>query len=318
MNVDGHSFRLNPDITARHILPRIALPPSLPIGSAPYTRANVTHPRLHIRNMADALVVLEAVRRRLLRLITVRLSGSERDELQAGNVFVWEESDEDGGLVRWTDGRRWSQSRVVGDSLFYQEKIEMTDAEKDAKALRRAQRVVNPSLNLAPPPRNKRPGKSDGLTKQTYSFQVVKQQGRRSCKWHLVAYTRLPVLEDYDVFADIRAPEGVFSKSRTAEIPPDARSEPRTPPTPYSSRPLGHRWSQQINGYRRDEPVAAPQLPSSIIFDGEATGQMELESSVENLNATPRATVALEPHAQPVDVVSQEGRRILDALRIRI
>lgn len=33
----------------------------------------------------------------------------EREQLQAGNVFVWEEAEDsdEGGLLRWTDGRRW-------------------------------------------------------------------------------------------------------------------------------------------------------------------------------------------------------------------
>ena len=59
-----------------------------------------------------------------------------------------------GGLERWTDGRRWfvipllptdfahclatrSQSRMRGDYLFYEEKIETTPEEKEAKAARR-------------------------------------------------------------------------------------------------------------------------------------------------------------------------------------
>ena len=102
------------------------------------------------------LIVLEAVRRGVLPLITLRLSGSERDQLRNGNVFVWEESPEDGGLMRWTDGRRWlddfvsctfakadfyadfrSQSKVCADCLLYQEKIEVTAEERKAKAMRR-------------------------------------------------------------------------------------------------------------------------------------------------------------------------------------
>ena len=32
--------------------------------------------------------------------------------IQYGAIFVWEESDDDLGLKRWTDGRVWSQSRM--------------------------------------------------------------------------------------------------------------------------------------------------------------------------------------------------------------
>jgi len=107
-----------------------------------------------IRDVHDAHIVLEAVRRNVLPLIKRRLLASERDQLQSGHVYVWQEAQNDGGLLRWTDGRRWSssanvtfpilltierrsQSRMRGDHLFYEEKIEITQEERDAKAARR-------------------------------------------------------------------------------------------------------------------------------------------------------------------------------------
>lgn len=102
-----------------------------------YNPSCVTHPALHIRDVHDAHIVLEAVRRNVLPLIKRRLLASERDQLQSGHVYVWQEAQNDGGLLRWTDGRRWSQSRMRGDHLFYEEKIEITQEERDAKAARR-------------------------------------------------------------------------------------------------------------------------------------------------------------------------------------
>ncbi|KAJ7358582.1 Gti1/Pac2 family-domain-containing protein, partial [Mycena albidolilacea] len=173
-----------------------------------------------IRNVNDALVVLEAVRIGILPLITLRLSGSERDELRSGNVFVWEESTENGGLVRWTDGRRWSQSKVCAECLFYQEKIEVTEEEREAKAMRRAKRICNPGTSIPPPRRNQRPSKSGGLTKQTYSFHVRLPGSATTRKWHAVAYTlwperaSLPVIDNYPALRDIRIPAGVFARSK--------------------------------------------------------------------------------------------------------
>lgn len=108
---------------------------------------------LDVRDAKDAHIVLEAVRLNMLPLIRRRLTASEREQLVSGNVFVWEEAENDGGLLRWTDGRRWlvsssyflsidilcksitrSQSRMRGDYLFYEEKMETTQEEKDAKA----------------------------------------------------------------------------------------------------------------------------------------------------------------------------------------
>ena len=99
-------------------------------------------------------MLFEAVRLNVLPLITRRLNGNERAQLRSGNIFVWEESESKGGLSRWTDGRRWydiqlyysivfehrfprSQSRMRGDFLWYEEQIEMSQDERDAKAARR-------------------------------------------------------------------------------------------------------------------------------------------------------------------------------------
>jgi hypothetical protein len=43
----------------------------------------------------------------VLPLIKRRLAAHERTQLWSGNVFVWEESEYEDGLVRWTEGRRW-------------------------------------------------------------------------------------------------------------------------------------------------------------------------------------------------------------------
>lgn len=60
-----------------------------------------------IRNAADAQIVFEAVRLNILPMIRRRLGPTERDMLRSGEIFVWEETDQKGGLERWTDGRRW-------------------------------------------------------------------------------------------------------------------------------------------------------------------------------------------------------------------
>lgn len=62
---------------------------------------------IDIRNAADAQVVFEAVRLNILPMIRRRLGPTERDILRSGEIFVWEETDQKGGLERWTDGRRW-------------------------------------------------------------------------------------------------------------------------------------------------------------------------------------------------------------------
>ena len=96
-----------------------------PLMNYPPNHSIVTHPSLRsclyykvtyscvpdmstdMRDGRDAQVILEAVRLNILPLIKRRLLASERDEIQSGHIYVWEEAQDDGGLLRWTDGRRW-------------------------------------------------------------------------------------------------------------------------------------------------------------------------------------------------------------------
>ena len=94
-----------------------------------------------------------------------------------------------------------------GDYLFYEEKIETTPEEKEAKAARRCASWLQPAWVLtadkyararrtldpfaappAPMRRQDRPSKPDGLTKQTYSTHVHTRRGEPPRKWHIVAY----------------------------------------------------------------------------------------------------------------------------------
>ncbi|TCD62463.1 hypothetical protein EIP91_006833 [Steccherinum ochraceum] len=206
-------------------------------------QSSATHPALHLRDARDAHIVFEAVRQKILPLITRRITAIEREQVISGNVFVWEEAEhKQGGLERWTDGRRWSQSRMRGDYLFYEEKVETTPEEKEAKAARRlvasillhvkheyntmfscirARKTLDPfSYQPAPTRRQDRPSKPDGLTKQTYSTHVHVSNSEPPRKWHIVAYfsgddyTRLPVVDNYEYLRGVRIPDGVYSSAK--------------------------------------------------------------------------------------------------------
>ena len=75
----------------------------------------------HVATPQDAVVLLEACRVGYIPSCGKRLTEAERDQLiQSGSVFVWTE---DGSQVkRWTDGRKWSPSRIHGPFLVYWER----------------------------------------------------------------------------------------------------------------------------------------------------------------------------------------------------
>nr|GAT52710.1 predicted protein [Mycena chlorophos] len=303
----------------------------------------VTHPSLHIRDVADAHKVLEAVRLNLLPLIRRRLLAHERAQLRSGNVFVWEECEDvdDGGLVRWTEGRRWSQSRMRGDYLFYEEKVQTTYQEKQAKAARRATRASDPGAVLPPPPKRKdRPAKEDGLTKQTYSVSVrLPGPGGMVAtrKWHIVAYfsaadfALLPVVEHYEYLRNIRVPDGIFISSRVPcgrQRFPSNRSHSddaesasqsgasRSPTTPSFelSSPDVDFFAVPLNQHQNPRPYLLP--PPQAGGGPGAIPRMSLPPLASlGYPSPPLRPVMGHRHSSPTARSSSEDRRILDRLR---
>jgi len=67
----------------------------------------------------DALVLLEACLSGLVQPLARRPPENERESLtRSGYVFIY---DETSGMTRWTDGRKWSPSRMQGNFLLYRE-----------------------------------------------------------------------------------------------------------------------------------------------------------------------------------------------------
>ncbi|KAI9433102.1 hypothetical protein F5148DRAFT_1278696 [Russula earlei] len=281
-----------------------------------------THPSLHIRDARDAHIILEAVRLNILPLITRRLSSTEREQLGSGNVFVWEEAEFKGGLERWTDGRR--------DYLFYEEKLEATQEERDLKAARRARRALDP---LSVPPltnrRQDRPSKPNGLTKQTFSTQVYLPGANAPRKWHIVAYfagndyTRLQTIDDIEQLRNIRVPHGIYVSSKGSYKRADSYPcEPDDDESVYSSGRSshpGHPGSSSSNAMlvpthayaRSPQPVATrPQSPLS--------GNLPRLSSV--VGQAPPLPVGLpgSPNSRPYAPRSAEDSRVLNAFRLAL
>ncbi|KAJ7051730.1 Gti1/Pac2 family-domain-containing protein [Mycena amicta] len=316
----------------------------------------LTHPSLHIRHVADAHKVLEAVRLNILPLIRRRLLAHERAQLRSGNVFVWEECEDvdEGGLVRWTEGRRWSQSRMRGDYLFYEEKVETTSEEKQAKAARRASKASDSSSVLPPPPKRKdRPAKQDGLTKQTYSVSVrLPGPDAATRKWHIVAYfstadyALLPVVDHYDYLRNLRVPDGIFMSSRMPVPCDNGRERERLPSSAYSDE------TDSNSNSTRASHSPAPASPSFELVaprrSFSSPGPYHTSSSTANANpyalpppemhrgTSSASRVSLPPlsslgyptprpllvqrhsSSQHTRLLSPEDRRLLDSLRVAL
>ncbi|KAI9138772.1 hypothetical protein BKA69DRAFT_1089919 [Paraphysoderma sedebokerense] len=81
-------------------------------------------------------------------------------KLSIGSVYVWDQ--DEAGIIRWTDDRKWSNSKNIGDFVGY---IEATDNSVSQHST---------SSNSAPP---------EPLNKKVISFETKERR-----KFHLVAY----------------------------------------------------------------------------------------------------------------------------------
>lgn len=73
-----------------------------------------------IESTQDALIIFEACNLGILRRVKRRLGDEERKLcVRPGAVFVYDENES--GIKRWTDGREWSPSRILGNFLVYRE-----------------------------------------------------------------------------------------------------------------------------------------------------------------------------------------------------
>ncbi|KAL1916414.1 uncharacterized protein VTP21DRAFT_5605 [Calcarisporiella thermophila] len=73
----------------------------------------------YIETTHDTLLIYEACHRQMLPRVTRRLQEKERAVIRSGSVFVFDERES--GIKRWTDGRVWSPSRILGNFLIYRE-----------------------------------------------------------------------------------------------------------------------------------------------------------------------------------------------------
>lgn len=121
----------------------------------------------YIKTPQDALIIFEACRKSKLQRVQRRLSSKERVQIRSGSVFAWDERE--AGMRRWTDGKTWSPSRVLGSFLTYR--------ELDTK---RRPRRLSLTINKSSIACSYKP---DGLIKQSFSICTAANQ-----KLHLISY----------------------------------------------------------------------------------------------------------------------------------
>ncbi|KAI9321421.1 Gti1/Pac2 family-domain-containing protein [Dichotomocladium elegans] len=136
----------------------------------------------YIETTRDSLLIFEACRRGLIPRVNRRLQEKDRDLVQSGAVFCFDENES--GIKRWTDGLVWSPSRILGNFLVYREldkRSSQSDDEMSRKGThnpsnRQQERALVGSLT------NSYRFRVDGLIKKSMSLTV------NGVSQHLVSY----------------------------------------------------------------------------------------------------------------------------------
>ncbi|KAG1039271.1 hypothetical protein G6F43_012549 [Rhizopus delemar] len=150
----------------------------------------------YIKTAQDALLIFEACQKGTLQRVKRRLSSKERSEIRSGSIFAWDERE--AGMRRWTDGRTWSPSRVLGSFLTYRE----LDTKKRPRS--------NNGVFCYKP---------DGLIKQSFSICTASNQ-----KLHLISYyskadiSRLTRPSDDPRLSKIEIPKGHYPEINPLDI----------------------------------------------------------------------------------------------------
>ncbi|KAJ2836641.1 Global transcription regulator sge1, partial [Coemansia erecta] len=105
------------DINPQEVISPVNTPPTEVVIGGPGACFTVTG--LRIQNTRDALTVFEACRQGLLPRVIRRLNDDEKQQIDDGTVVVFDEKE--AKMKRWTDGRLWTPSRILGNFLVYRE-----------------------------------------------------------------------------------------------------------------------------------------------------------------------------------------------------
>lgn len=274
--------------------PSPSLRPPSPMPQSP------TCSGIKIRSVHDAQVILYACHIGRLEMIKTRLDSADRHALASGNVYAWEErsprSDPMGsGIERFTEGKRWTASRLRDDFLFYYEKY-LHLSEHD-------QRIVSP------------PKDWDPFVKQTYSAWVNTENGNR--KWHLTAYytqrteDRLGTIDDIPALRDIVVPPGYFISNADirSNRPVDAQHNAQRSYNPLHQppRPLHHTPSPDSHYPAQSSPYSAASSVFSHVQTTRYDHQGYLPRFSDGLGDLPPVTHNSEPQtarARPTRPVS--------------
>ncbi|KAI8916836.1 Gti1/Pac2 family-domain-containing protein [Entophlyctis helioformis] len=134
-----------------------------------------------IETTQDALALFEACRIGVLHPVNQRLTDAQKADIQSGSCFIF--CERTSGIKRWTDGRLWGPSRILGHFLVYrqlEQKIPQPRHEKYDKSNRKVIEINGKKATVGS--KGTCVVLEDGLIKKTVAATINGE------KFHLVSY----------------------------------------------------------------------------------------------------------------------------------
>lgn len=280
----------------------------------------------YIKTPQDALLVFEACRRGILNRVQRRLTSKERMDIRSGSVFAWDERE--AGMRRWTDGRTWSPSRVLGSFLTYK--------ELDTKRRPRRPPAMLPGVKQVA-----FSYKHNGLIKQSFSICTASNQ-----KIHLISYYaksdvlsgKLTRPSNDPTLSAIEIPKGLYPELNPLDIggghtaamlsiicsaaAAAGQQQQQQPRDPYRRQNSIDSMSSHSSSSASPPPSLTSASPQSSEDDFHDNLLSPLTTNTASPNLIlPNTEIATKPRLLPIqDIVweklpSSEDERQLNALR---
>ncbi|CAO3695658.1 unnamed protein product [Rhizopus stolonifer] len=258
----------------------------------------------YIKTPQDALIIFEACRKSKLSQVKRRLSSKERMQIKSGSVFAWDERE--AGMRRWTDGRTWSPSRVLGSFLTYRE----LDTKRRPRRLSLSTHKQALSCSY----------KKNGLIKQSFSICTANNQ-----KLHLISYySKSDILTGHlkqpsadPLLSSITVQKGLYPELNPLDTSGGHSATIHNMRMSLSTPVLSRQYSIDSS---IDFPVSPPSLSSSpSTYNND---DIMIETSSPLLQCQPTLTLKSNllplPHTQDINwerIPSSEDQRQLKALQ---
>ncbi|KAI3649595.1 hypothetical protein MP228_005227 [Amoeboaphelidium protococcarum] len=257
-----------------------------------------------VQDANDAAILIQAAIDGTIPVVSWRLTALQRSQISSGDVFVYNKHESK--IMRWTDGKLWSPSRIAGPFLIYKEAEEKRQCTPTDVHF-------NSTIRLTKSEHSQNTGvfasqkgvfylKENGLIKKTLSIMV------NGASYNLVAYCSV---EDIDSprfprpcedphLANVqlsRELQNVSTQQSSLSLgsQPLTRSRSDETPSSHSTERSSHNDESLPLKKRRLSIASTPSLPSPVEdVDSHRQALPSLAEVLKSIDLPPKLRYAIQ------------------------